>query len=525
MTALWLDVTATPFHRRYLSLVEHIERAFPVARWISGDVEVWPLARLDLYLDMYWANVGGELPKSVPFVLRALDSAATPLKNVWKSRNDFRHLIMRPKAADTIFLGDGVSMDLVDGAWQDRYCEPVIAALERRGLRTFLMQSGDLSRLPWHRPTFAANLVALRGGLGRFTSKASADLPELGKVLEFLSEKNVHAPSLSRPNLERRANIVAATASAFENVLRRVKPSLAFVVTYYSGLGPAFMLACRRQGVLSIDLQHCPQEGAHKAYGWLALPENGYAILPAVFWTWTRRDAADIQRWASTLTLPWHRSVHGGHTQLSPYLDDADRLTRAGDAKFAAMTKGTDFEREILVALQPVGGYREQWDALAAQIEASPSTWRWWIRRHPASTAYQDVEFKRLISLRGPNLVVNESSSLMLPVLLRHMSVVVSRFSGASAEAAALGVPSIFLSEEARGQFSNLIDQGFARIIDIESLNTTIAAMPAEVLRPAPEKLPEIEHTLDHLAELARDYSRLFRGRANQPKIRTVGRR
>jgi hypothetical protein len=512
MIALRLDVAATPFHRRYLTLVEHIERQFPVARWLSGDVEVWPLARLDLYLDMYWANVGGELPKSVPFVLHALSSAATPLKNVWKSRRDFRHWVVSPKAADAIFLGDGVSLDFVDGAWQDRYCEPVISALERRGLRTFLMQSGDLSRLPWRRPTFAANLIALRGALSRFSSKVPAELPELGKVLDFLSENSVRAPSLSRLSLERRANTVSATAAAFERVLRRVKPNLAFVVTYYSGLGPAFMLACRRQGVLSIDLQHCPQEGAHKAYSWLALPEKGYATLPAVFWNWTQRDAADIQRWASTLTLPWHRSVHGGHTQLSPYLDDADVLTRAGDAKFAAMTRGANFEREILVALQPVGGYRERWDALAAQIEASPSTWRWWIRRHPASSAYQDAEFKRLVSLRGPNLVVNESSALTLPVLLRHMSVVVSRFSGASAEAAALGVPSIFLSEEARGQFSDLIDQGFARVIEIESLNATIAAMPAQVRRPAPEKLPELDQTLDRLAEMAREYSRLFRG-------------
>jgi hypothetical protein len=505
-------VAATPFHRRFLTLVAHIEREFPVARWLSGDVEVWPLARMDLYLDMYWANVGGELPKSMPFVIRALRAAATPVRNLWKSRGDLRHWIARPSAADTIFLGDGVSMDLVDGAWQDRYCEPVIAALERRGSSTFLMQSGDLARLPWRRPTYAANLVALRGNLARLTSRAAIDLPGHDHVLEFIGANNVRAPSLSRVNLQRRANTVAATASAFERVLRRVKPNLAFVVTYYSDLGPAFMLACRRQGVLSIDLQHCPQEGAHKAYSWLALPENGYATLPAVFWNWTQRDAADIQRWAGALSLPWHRSVHGGHTQLSAYLNDADAIARTGDARFAAMTRGTNFEREILVALQPVGGYRDRWEALAAQIESAPSTWRWWIRRHPASSAYQDVEFKRLVSLRQPNVVVDESSSLPLPALLRQMSVVVSRFSGASAEAAVLGVPSIFLSEEARGQFSELIDRGVAEVVEIESLNATIAAMPAKIHRPAPPPVPELGQTLDRIQEMARDYSSLFRG-------------
>jgi hypothetical protein len=476
-------VAATPFHRRYLTLVEHIEREFPVARWLSGDLEVWPLARLDLYLDMYWANVGGEIPNSPPLVLRALSAAATPIRNLWKSRGDLRHWIVRPEAADAIFLGDGVSLDLVDGAWQDRYCEPVIAALERRGSNTLLMQSGDLARLPWHRPTFAANLVGLRGNLARLTTRATVELPDHERVLEFLARNNVRAPSLSRHNLERRAKTVLATAGAFEKVLRRVKPKFAFVVTYYSGLGPAFLLACRRQGVLSIDLQHCPQEGAHKAYSWLALPEDGYATLPAVFWNWTQRDAAEIQHWASTLALPWHRSLYGGHTQLSPYLNDADPVTRRGDAKFADMTRGTNFEREILVALQPVGGFRERWEALATQIECAPSTWRWWIRRHPASSPHQDVEFKRLVSLHRPNVVVDGSSSLPLPALLRHMSTVVSRYSGASVEASVLGVPAIFVSEEARGQFSDLIERGFAKVVEVESINAAIAAMPARVIR------------------------------------------
>ena len=207
-------MAATPFHRRYLTLVAHIEREFPVAQWLSGDVELWPLARLDLYLDMYWTNAGRELPKSRPLAIRALNAAATPIRNLWKSRRDLHHWTARPKAADAIFLGDGVSMDLVDGEWQDRYCEPVIAALERQGLSTFLMQGGNLARLPWHRPTFAANLVALRGNLARITAGAPVQLPAHGPVLEFIARNNVLAPSLGRVNLQRRANSVSATASA-----------------------------------------------------------------------------------------------------------------------------------------------------------------------------------------------------------------------------------------------------------------------------------------------------------------------
>jgi hypothetical protein len=503
-----------PFHRRFLILVDEIERNFRVSRWKCGDVDIWPLARMDLYLDMHWAHVGSSPPPSRPFPLRAVARVATPLTNLWKSRRDLAHWVVRPKPAHAIFLGDGVSLDLVGDEWQDRFSEPLIAELEKRGLGSFLMQSGDLSRLPWHRPTFASNVIAVWGALRASVATLPAELPDHDRVLEFLARYDVRAPSLGRAKLERRARVVFATASAFERVLRIVKPTLAFVVTYYAGLGAAFLVACRRQGILSIDLQHCPQDGAHKAYAWSALPDNGFATLPAVFWNWTDEEAAYIRNWTSKLESPWHRSVYGGHTQLASFLDDNAPGTKAWDAKFKAICGDRSFEREILVALQPIGGCRAQWVALGKQIEAAPSNWRWWIRRHPASRPYQDEEYLYLLSLRRPNVIVDQASCTPLPALLRHMSVLLSLASGASAEAAAFGVPAFFLSDEARGPFAALIERGFARIIDVQTVNVEIAHLPAGPTRPAPIRRAGLGETLLNLEEIAREYSQLCRNAA-----------
>jgi hypothetical protein len=497
---------AVRFHRRYLSLVEAIERRFPVTQWCAADLEVWPLARMDLYQDLFRASVGIASAPRRSLPARVLQRYATPLVNVWRSREDLRHWVARPKPAHSIFLGDGVSLDWVDGAWQDRYGEPLMAALGRRGRDTFLMQPGDLSRLPWHRPTFAANRVAVRGARRRTSVTACPSLPGLQQVSQFLAAEGIDAPSLTQTALTARARLLLATAAAFEQVLDIVQPTLAFVVTYYADLGPAFMLACRRRGVLSIDLQHCPHEGAHKAYGWWALPPSGYAVLPAVFWHWTQADATHTQSWASRLALPWHRSVHGGHVQLTPYLDDRDPNTLRLDRRFDTLTDGVRYPREILVALQPVSGYRAQWDALATQIEASPPEWRWWIRRHPASRAYQDDEYRRLIELRRPNVIIDGASLLPLPVLLRHIHVLVSRFSGASAEAADFGVPSLFLSDEARGQFGGLIERGIARVVDIAQIHAHIAQLPLLTQRPSLASPPELDSTLSLLEAVAPDY-------------------
>jgi len=286
---------------------------------------------------------------------------------------------------------------------------------------------------------------------------------------------------------------------------------LAFVVNYYSGNGPAFVLACRRLGILSVDLQHCPQDGAHRAYGFSVLPERGYVTLPAVFWNWTQHDANYINRWAGTLAQPWHRGFHGGHPQLAGFLDDGDPGTRSWDERFRAVGADMHFEREILIALQPIHGQRERWRALAATIAAAPASWRWWIRRHPAATAQQDLEYQSLLSLRRPNVVISEATTLPLPALLRHMSALVSLASGAAAEAAMFGVPAFFLLDEARGPFARLVDAGQAAVVTTSTLLKELAAIPAVVRRSRAPASRDVSESLEALRDMARAYADLCR--------------
>ena len=503
---------AKPNQQRYLELAEEIEERFEVGRWRSGDVDLWPPVRMDLFLDMFRANAGDTAPAAPTFLARAAGSLATPLTNLWKSRRDLGHWLPGPTTADAVLLGDGVSLDQIGGAWNDRHGEPVMAALDRQGRGTFLMQPGGLTRLPWRRPTFAANTIAARGALAAaLGGPRSVELPDHEPVMAFLDCAGVQASSLGQMRVARRARTIAATAGQFQKVLRVVKPELAFVVTYYAGLGHAFALACRREGVMCVDLQHCPQEGAHRAYRWRSVPERGYSTLPAVFWTWSREDAAHIADWADENAQPWHAAMHGGHSQLVPFLDDESPATRAWDERFGAIGDADVFERDILVALQPIGGRRAVWDALVRQIENAPAGWRWWIRRHPSSTLSQDSEYARLLALRRPNVVIDEASELPLPALLRRMSVLVSLASGAAAEAAIFGAPALFLDDEARGSFPGLIERGQAKVIDVADVIPRIAELPARPRQGARTPSPPIDQTLRRLAKMAEDYRQLCR--------------
>lgn len=493
-------------HRQYRELVDAIERDCSVAEWRSGDIDLWPLARQDLFGDIFRQAGGDSAASPRHFAIRAAGTLATPLLNLWKSRRDRPHQLLRPSQADAVLLGDGVSLDRVDGSWRDRFQEPIATALELQGRSCFMMQSGNLARLPWARPTYAANQIGARGALAAALSKDPIlHLADHSAVLRLIERAGIAAPSLALERLARRALLVAAQAAGFERILRQVRPSVAFVVTYYAGLGHAFALACRRRGLLCVDLQHCPHDGSHRGYRWSTIPPRGYSTLPGLFWTWTDADCANIRRWSDRLSRRWHGAITGGHPQIAALCSsEGERLWQvalrlAGDRRY---------EREILVALQPIGGKAHIWDELATIIDRAPAGWRWWIRRHPASTVEQDRVYGRLLSLNRPNVVIGDAAQIALPPLLGHMSGLVSLASGAAAEAAMLGVPALFLDDDANDSFPELIGRGEAQVVELGALMSALAAMadrPSRLGRGS----SSIEDSLQKIERLAQDFALL----------------
>ncbi|WP_044562752.1 hypothetical protein [Azospirillum sp. B4] len=480
---------ATPFHARYLDLVAEVEHRFAVSRWTCGDAHLWPLARMDLYLDLYRQHVGTTDPGRSARARRVLQALAqTPGA-------------LGAHPAESLFLGDGVSVERIDGVWEDRYGEPLLALLPG-GLH---LQPGR--RAPWRRSTLALDPLTMAARALAPLFRARLDLPDHGAATAFLAGQGVPAPSLAPGPLARRAGVLRATAHVLGRVLDRAQPGVAYTTTWYAGAGSALALACRRRGILSVDVQHCPQGGRHKAYGWAGVPDRGYTTLPALFWTWGRADADHINGWADGR---WHAALCGGHPRLGPFLDDADPGTRAWDDRFR-QAAGGGAERHILVALQTTGP-AALWDALADRIEAAPPGWHWWIRRHPAASAADDRRYARLLALRGPAVRIEPASSLPLPALLRHMDAVVSLASGVAAEAVPFGVPALFLSADAAGPFGYLAAAGHARVVtDLDMLVPTLAALPRPVRPPATE-MPDLAASLRRVGVLAAGYRTLCAG-------------
>ena len=57
-----MTVRAEPVQQRYQRLVQAIEDRFEVDGWRSGDIDLWPPARTDLFLDMFRQDGGDTAP-------------------------------------------------------------------------------------------------------------------------------------------------------------------------------------------------------------------------------------------------------------------------------------------------------------------------------------------------------------------------------------------------------------------------------------------------------------------------------
>ena len=261
-------------------------------------------------------------------------------------------------------------------------------------------------------------------------------------------------------------------ARIFEKLLRQLLPRLFVLSVAYHPVGYAWMLACRWAGVKSVDLQHGRLGPAHGTYTHLtAAPRDGYAILPDHIWCWGETTAEDIAAHKNPDCLR-HGGIVGGNAWLAKWRGDTSALEPKEAQTFLERHAG---RRKILVSLQPydvpmVG-------ELLRAMKQSPPEWLWLLRLHPLRR-HIAPEIKEILARASvTNVEMDESTTLPLYFLLRHVDHHVTAFSSVVAEAAAFDVRSSLTTEVGRDAFARYIADRVCRYTPTaEELNAHIAA-------------------------------------------------
>lgn len=440
-----------------IDAINRLETSFPVAAWRANDVEMWPSYRLRLYdAAVVKLLTAPSSASSLGRWHRLAERAARALWRVpqaaWRDRA--ANARVQPGHA-AIFFSDGVSFLRLADTWFDRVIDPVMQAFETRGLRSLKLTPMAEAHVPRHQPSCFVQPSIDRIKLLASLRRPELDLPQFDRLAETA---RIDFGNLlpTRKWLQTQAARLEALAGWFGRAISRSGAELAFVNTWYSLEGQAFVLAARRLGLRTIDLQHGLQGTQHVAYSrWCAVPAGGYATLPDEYWVWGRDEADAIEAW-SRATQRHHARVTGNFW-LEHWRRDADPVVADYLAQARALRGGA--ATQVLVCLT-WGVAEEETDKLMEAAKACDRSVSFWWRLHPVETSRRGELTARLQQHGLDSRHVGAATDLPLYALLRCADLTLSHSSTVTQEAAEFGIPSVVTSDYGAAMFTRLVEQG-----------------------------------------------------------------
>ena len=468
--------------RRGMDLLHEIEQNFPVAEWRVADIRVWPIVRVRLGYGLAYESEGLNGPTSNVGLLasgRRLFASGRRLASSVRSK--VRPTAVAGSASDrrgsgvargagAVFLADGSSFVLDGSVLVDRQLDCLRAELQQRGVRSVLLVPG--SPVAGLRPPVINIQFRLDRSMAgaRLRRAPRCDLAGYGSIRSELAGAGLEQYLPSPKAIRLAGAVVGAWADRFEVIFDDESAGVGFLSEFYSLRGMAFVLACARREIPSVDVQHGLQGPLHFAYGPWRRQQDRYELLPTHFAVWSELEAADIRSWAGDQ----HQVDVVGNPFLDRRLGDDDPELASGDAAFARLSSKSGATRHVLVTLSGIENVEER-EWLRELIAVAPKQWFWWVRCHPKVPSIGIWE-QTLACVAG-QVDVRRASTLPLFVLLRNVDAHVTRSSSVFLDALRFGVPSVVTDLTGVAIFGRHLDGCHAAAAVTGDVHEVIAAL------------------------------------------------
>ncbi len=461
-----------------MTLINELENEFPVQHWMIAGIHIWPLIRIPL---SFTINAQGSEAKRyrasgnkpiINKIRKVISFGSGALRQLAASLKDNQHNDCAEKA-DVLIVSSTKDrlLNLPNGEYYDIHCDYISDVIKKLGRRVltyeiapqnhYLLPRYSIShftqaQLDWVRIKAEIEFLANRKPL------TMTKIPGYDGFRRVLEERGVYFSLPSREQLIKQVFVINKTAAFFEKAIKSKNINLAMVCDYCSTAGMALNLACRRMGIISVDIQHGVAGNLHGSYGrWKNVPQTGYELLPKVFWCWSEDDVATINAWNNNVKK-YHQAIVGGNSWEELWLDPKNEISTYYDKILAEEFSDKINEKKILVALQ-TGGLIPP--VIMQTIKEAPSSWRWYIRFHP----YMTQEERNLIHIelerecRQANIDFTLSNTLPLMALFRNIDVMITEWSATVIDAKIMKIPSVVVHRYAEEYFAREIEQGWVR--------------------------------------------------------------
>jgi hypothetical protein len=460
--------SARPRSSDLMAALADVESRFAVTSWSVDDLPVWPLVRLRWFF-AEWARhyAGGSgRTRAAAAAQRIKALCSGPAAALAANHRDAAACLPGSAQREVVLLSDGISFTRLGERWVERFCDPLAALLQQRGLSTGLWTPLHDYRVPREAPSAfiqpMLDRATLAGALRARFGEMRLQLPDHEGVSATLEARGFDTVALCRAAIASDGARVHALADRYRAMLARTGARLGFVVSYYNIEGMAFVLACRRLGIPVFDLQHGVQGALHPAYAALPTPAVGalHTLVPDGFWVWSNWERDVIEAWSRG---SGHRAVVGGNPWLQVWADSAERWPGVTEARArASALRGFAGDAPVvLVTLQYGLDAGQQLEPLMQLLRLAGERLMFWVRLHPMMLQRRDEVRARLAGTGRFEL--DEPTDLPLYALLPQAAVHLTHSSSTVIEAAQFGLRSVITSRFGEELYVPLVEAGWAR--------------------------------------------------------------
>ncbi|WP_435676371.1 hypothetical protein [Polaribacter sp.] len=355
--------------------------------------------------------------------------------------------ISKPKSVDNLFLSEEHFRVSWEGNTFNKHFDPMMDFYEAENSENSLSLGMFQVNRNYYKKHRLMNLESYHAYFrinGKSQSLCFKDFKDFNYVIEKIS-KQIEVPSETiKKDINEMFNRLLLWEKIANFLLEEIRPKRVFLLCYYTITHFGFILAAKKRGITSIDMQHGGQGEFHPFYNFLNIPENGFTILPNVFWSWDKSSSNSLNKMFSKTKD--HRTILGGNI-WADYLSDA-RID-------------LNTEKKIIMYSMQTNSIPVLHDYIIKGIKSSSNEYIWWLRLHPRMKKLEIEEL--LLTLESENLSdkvkIDYGTETPLPLILTNCYAHLSHFSGCILEATLLKVNiNVVIGEIGYNFYKELID-------------------------------------------------------------------
>lgn len=459
-------------HNEILDYINKIELKFPVHTWDLEGIKIWPYIRIKLAFIFYQEEVGTLVKSETDSKLNEANWLSKKLN--WKNRNlkhklDDIKLKRALKGAEVLFISFQENRVLLNNKYYNKSTDPIAEEIRLTGRSTLTLEFSNKLKKSL---IFKSNKVLgfddyinRRSRIGNV--QLSLNCKEYDYFLSFLNESKPQSnfDSLKIEAISNSLRVFYSLYLYYDKIFS-IKGKLKYLFTscYYDYRVFALNAVCHKYGIKIIELPHGTHGDTHAAYGkWMNVPNEGYSLLPDVFWCWSKSEYNSIMEWSSPSSLP-HKPFLGGNPWIRFWMGNSKTVSQYQNE----INKIKDSNRKyILFTLQPFSDLSKAIpDCLLDAFKYASDNIHLWIRLHPRQ-AQTSLEIENFLSEKiGKDLfTLTEIKELPLPILIKNCDLHVTIYSSTVLEASYMNKPSLVLNNGS-SVFKSLITEDLLYIAD-----------------------------------------------------------